>query len=900
MKKIITKELEKPQDKNEATKYIETFSYDGVKSLSAKTISENSDKNYKGVTFRVRIEPRKKYTISNNEFYIYGAGVDKREIIEYETIYKDINNIVNKNNDFENIKNEIMSLTYQGVNDILVKKENINGTSNDLLKIRIDLKIDEDNYIVKKNTFIVESNLVYAKKKIDINQLRNELQNKVDPFEGKINDAIEIIENFSFEGIKRIKVQKVVSLDQTMRNKSFVFHLNLEIDEYNYEIESNKIEIISTKINTASKINSKKINDILLKLSKSDLFFDTTESFLQTIDSIFYLNLNKSEYDSLDIRITDNILVAEIKPTYFNIYELSSPISVEFKSLKLNSSHQEFIYDDLKGNTYITEKIELSEVSNIYQVGYSNNETKSINSKFSNITKWISPKIYSVSKLFQNNLSDNESFYNVIYWNTENLENVSGIFNGARYFNQPILKIDKKWNTKNVTDFSFMFSNAVNFDQHLNGLNTTKANNMESMFNQAVSFNKNIFGWNVENVSNMENMFSGASKFNQDLSKWKVDNVKEMSNFSGYAISWKDEYKPKFKQNIKIDLSVVEEKLKDLANLNFTVIDDKQFEETIKAFVYMNTSNDAYNSLKIEINKDKWVHISAKDPSLTKISKKIDIKMLKVLTAKKADWQSTVYEYKNRIYSSSRENFKPNNVLPEENKFEKVYQLGINAWGTVVPPMPKELKYSTRYLPNQATGITRIFEGNTNEKIEGIEYWNTSNIHLMDKVFNNAYYFNQDLSNWDTSNVKSMNQMFRQARAFNCDLKTWDTSNVESMYQLFSVAMEFNGDISSWDTSNVKSMSEMFYRAESFNQDISSWDTSNVTSMTQTFSFALTFNQDISSWDTSNVTNMSEMFYRAESFNQDLSNWNVSNVTVHNHFDLSATSWVKNRPNFKK
>ena len=170
----------------------------------------------------------------------------------------------------------------------------------------------------------------------------------------------------------------------------------------------------------------------------------------------------------------------------------------------------------------------------------------------------------------------------------------------------------------------------------------------------------------------------------------------------------------------------------------------------------------------------------------------------------------------------------------------------------------------------------------------------TSQVTNMQRMFQQASSFNQDIGGWDTSQVTNMSGMFIQASAFNQDIGNWDTSQVTNMSIMFSGASSFNQDIGGWDTSQVTNMGEMFRSATSFNQDIGSWDTSQVTGMNSMFRLASAFNQDIGGWDTSQVTNMSSMFLQASSFNQDISGWDVGSVTNMGRMFLNTTSFDQN------
>lgn len=83
---------------------------------------------------------------------------------------------------------------------------------------------------------------------------------------------------------------------------------------------------------------------------------------------------------------------------------------------------------------------------------------------------------------------------------------------------------------------------------------------------------------------------------------------------------------------------------------------------------------------------------------------------------------------------------------------------------------PKTIKKVPNKLPSIITSLEEAFKNNQNEKIEGIEDWDTSNITSMSNTFHNANSFNQDISNWKTNKVTTMRAMFYFANKFNHDI----------------------------------------------------------------------------------------------------------------------------------
>ena len=123
---------------------------------------------------------------------------------------------------------------------------------------------------------------------------------------------------------------------------------------------------------------------------------------------------------------------------------------------------------------------------------------------------------------------------------------------------------------------------------------------------------------------------------------------------------------------------------------------------------------------------------------------------------------------------------------------------------------------------------------------------------------------------------------------------TWDVSAVTNMKELFEDAYAFNEDISDWDVSKVTDMEYMFSDASAFNQPIGNWKVSEVSNMNSMFYAASSFNHDISGWDVWRVGKMASMFNGATAFNQDLSGWCVPNVYA--TFNFANNSGFQDQP----
>ncbi|EXU60500.1 BspA family leucine-rich repeat surface protein [Mycoplasma mycoides] len=217
--------------------------------------------------------------------------------------------------------------------------------------------------------------------------------------------------------------------------------------------------------------------------------------------------------------------------------------------------------------------------------------------------------------------------------------------------------------------------------------------------------------------------------------------------------------------------------------------------------------------------------------------------------------------------------------------------------------LPKGVASVPKDLPREITSLKELFKDAKEFNDQSVKNWDTSNVEIMESMFEGAKKFNQDLEQWNTKNVTDMSFMFLDATKFNGKISTWNTSKVTTMSQMFKDAKNFNQNINTkysknnnkysvfWDVSNVKNMQSMFEGATSFNSDLYNWNTRKVSAMRDMFNGATSFNKDISNFDVKGVVDFTDMFKNATSFNKNLSNWALYNSEPAD-LDSGATSWI--------
>ncbi|UOE64868.1 DUF285 domain-containing protein [Mycoplasmopsis bovis] len=164
----------------------------------------------------------------------------------------------------------------------------------------------------------------------------------------------------------------------------------------------------------------------------------------------------------------------------------------------------------------------------------------------------------------------------------------------------------------------------------------------------------------------------------------------------------------------------------------------------------------------------------------------------------------------------------------------------------------KQFKPSTnkvpQHLPKFISSLNSAFEGSTQEKIENLDKWDTSNISDFTAVFNNANKFNHDISSWKTDSASSMVEMFAGATNFNQNISKWNTSNVTDMGGMFWDAKNFNQDLNSWNVEKVISMRNMFADTTKFNTNLDNWKPKSLNSVYGMFTRSI-FNKSLKSWE---------------------------------------------------
>ena len=490
-------------------------------------------------------------------------------------------------------------------------------------------------------------------------------------------------------------------------------------------------------------------------------------------------------------------------------------------------------------------------------------------------------------------------------WDVSNVTNMFAIFYNAYKFNNGGNPLTWGLKTSNVTNMSNMFIYAVKFNQDISGWDVSNVTNMYSMFYNAISFNQDISNWNVTGVifgdtggmtSMLDNTNMSGTNYNLLLEKWSDQMIEQGIIFGAQGVKYNKSY-----QGYRDILT---------NDYNWIITDGGTI-----------TISLTFNIPIISIPTTIYLPIDLPiDPNTLNINwgdGSTDNNVSHEYIASGTFNVNITIGY-STYFGNGDQSWVGVEYLTSVNSWDNTDNYITSLSGAFNGA--SELISVPQTLLTNITDISYMFKCAISFN-QNISSWDVSNITNMANLFCGLFdisqiivtptKFNQDISSWNvssvnnmysmfaasefnnggnpltwgskTSQVTNMNKMFDNALNFNQDISSWDVSNVENMQGMFQYASEFNngGYPLSWGskTSNVTNISNMFL-GTAFNQDISSWNISSVLKMVAMFQGAQNFNQNLSSWglNTTKVEDMSFMFNGAIKFNQDISSWDVTGV----------------------
>ena len=507
------------------------------------------------------------------------------------------------------------------------------------------------------------------------------------------------------------------------------------------------------------------------------------------------------------------------------------------------------------------------------------------------VSNWDTSNVTSMSTMFSR--TTNLTNLDVSSWDTSNVTSMGSMFSDA----SPPVDISK-WDTSNVTNMSGMFSSAIALTSlDLSSWDTSNVTNMRAMFHFTNSLTSlDVSSWDTSNVTDMRDMFRDTNSLTSlDLSSWDISNVTDMSNMFNGAISLTSLDLSKWDASRVINMDRMFSRTFALSTLTLG-----------EKFVFRRPLSAQSPDLPAVVQNDEftgfWQNVgngTAERPNGGHVLTSAQL-MSQFNGSTMADtwvWQPVASDDCKVIAEGRLPDQAGANGLKGatwtlcEDGMLTVGE-GFIHWTATSSPWNAhrtEIKEITFTGPITAgTSLSGLFRDLPNvTTIEGLEYFDTSNVTNMSGMFISARALTSlDVSKWDTGKVTDMSSMFSGASALtSLNVSKWDTSSVTDMRSMFnSVESITSLDVSKWDTSSVIHMQNMFINTHVLTSlDVSKWDTSNVTNMSGMFRgmFGTTgiTSLDVSKWDTSSVTNMQDMFRNASVLTSlDLSNWDTSNV----------------------
>jgi surface protein len=463
-------------------------------------------------------------------------------------------------------------------------------------------------------------------------------------------------------------------------------------------------------------------------------------------------------------------------------------------------------------------------------------------------------------------------------WDLRGVTNLNNMFYGVNGTKSGL----NDWNVSGVTNMSSMFQFGSDFMvADLSNWNVSKVTNFQYFMLRSVGLNAGgnasirIDNWNIASGANCLGMFGDtyASKF-ISLSGWTFgSNSSTARMFAGFNY-------PAAFNSLNVDLSSwntsgIVDMNRMFENINSTMI--------VGNLSNWNTSNVTNMSGMFLLCGNFNTNVSGWDTS-------------------NVTNMANMFRGANSFAGSGLSNWRPNKCINFSSMFMNQVNplaVGISGW-TIASDANLSSMFQSSTAINSAnfqnwtfngSGIncTSMFNGCTNFRGIGLDYWNTSGISNMTNMFLGNTNFNNNLSGWNVANVTTMANAFQTANNFaKSGLSNWNVSKCTNFSNMFlNNTNSSTVGISGWTIASGANLTSMFQGASNINSgNFSNWIfNGNNINCTNMFNGCTNFRGvGLESWNTSGISNMNSIFTNNANLNFDASNWNTTKNTLFNMF----------------
>ncbi len=440
------------------------------------------------------------------------------------------------------------------------------------------------------------------------------------------------------------------------------------------------------------------------------------------------------------------------------------------------------------------------------------------------------------------------------YLNTSEVTNMSNMF----YNCCSLTSLDiSHFDTSNVTDMNQMFYDCGNLSSlDLSNFNTSQVSNMSYLFAYCHNINSlDVSHFDTSNVTDMNRMFTGCEALtNLDVSNFNTSKVSDMSYMFSDCVNLGSLDVSHFNTSNVTDMNNMFSYCTNLESLDISGFDFNKVTDTSYMFA------ECCLLANLNITSFDFDNISNTECMFERCLAFGGYALLDSGTG------TLTFKYGFKPSSEYFDTDDTGGDVPGWYQFQVKKVIFDSSYAKARPRNTAQWFYCQESLT----------------EITGMQYFNTSEVTNMFRMFSGCSLTEFDLSHFNTSIVWNMSRMFEGCNFTSLDLSHFDTGCVKWMNQMFSSCPNLSSlDLSHFDTSNVADMGWMFMGCENLTSlDMSHFDTSNVTNMSGMFSDCKSLTSlDLSHFNTSNVTNMSGMFSGCESLTSlDLSHFDTSNV----------------------